>query len=146
MRFVGRSEVVMILGDEHQYLPRGRSAVMPGLLSGARSVMLAVENRLISKRESQMVTVSGPALIVLLVIAAVCGGVGRALAGGGGGLITSIALGFIGVDRWGRGLRGHPSPAEAAIVAASLTKNPFAPGGQSSSDEPLKRPRNEYPA
>ena len=40
-------------------------------------------------------TLSG--LIVLLVIAAICGAVGKALAGGaGGGLITSIALGFIG--------------------------------------------------
>jgi len=40
-------------------------------------------------------TLSG--LIILIVIAAVCGAVGKALAGGGGGgLITSIALGFIG--------------------------------------------------
>jgi uncharacterized membrane protein YeaQ/YmgE (transglycosylase-associated protein family) len=39
-------------------------------------------------------TLSG--LIVLLVIAAVCGGLGKALAGGQGGLIASIALGFIG--------------------------------------------------
>jgi uncharacterized membrane protein YeaQ/YmgE (transglycosylase-associated protein family) len=36
-------------------------------------------------------------LIVLIVIAAVCGAVGKALAGGGpGGLIASVALGFIG--------------------------------------------------
>jgi uncharacterized membrane protein YeaQ/YmgE (transglycosylase-associated protein family) len=40
-------------------------------------------------------TLSG--LIVLIVIAAVCGAVGRAIAGGGpGGLIASVALGFIG--------------------------------------------------
>jgi uncharacterized membrane protein YeaQ/YmgE (transglycosylase-associated protein family) len=37
-----------------------------------------------------------PALLVLLVIAAICGAIGRALAGGGGGLITSIAIGFVG--------------------------------------------------
>ena len=38
-----------------------------------------------------------PGLIVLIVIAAICGAVGRALAGGvQGGLIVSIALGFIG--------------------------------------------------
>jgi uncharacterized membrane protein YeaQ/YmgE (transglycosylase-associated protein family) len=38
-----------------------------------------------------------PGLIVLIVIAAICGAVGKALGGGGrGGLITSIALGFIG--------------------------------------------------
>jgi uncharacterized membrane protein YeaQ/YmgE (transglycosylase-associated protein family) len=37
-----------------------------------------------------------PSLLVLLVIAAICGAIGRTLAGGGGGLITSIAIGFIG--------------------------------------------------
>ena len=38
-----------------------------------------------------------PELIVLIVIAAVCGAVGKALAGGSrGGLITATALGFIG--------------------------------------------------
>jgi uncharacterized membrane protein YeaQ/YmgE (transglycosylase-associated protein family) len=42
-------------------------------------------------------TLTLPGLIVLLVIAAICGAVGKALAGGAqGGLITSIALGFIG--------------------------------------------------
>ena len=38
-----------------------------------------------------------PGLIVLIVIAAVCGAVGKSLGGGGrGGLVTSTALGFIG--------------------------------------------------
>ena len=38
-----------------------------------------------------------PALIVLIIIAAICGAVGKALAGGGpGGLIVSTALGLIG--------------------------------------------------
>ena len=37
-----------------------------------------------------------PALLVLLVVAAICGAVGRALAGGGGGLVTSIVIGFVG--------------------------------------------------
>jgi uncharacterized membrane protein YeaQ/YmgE (transglycosylase-associated protein family) len=42
-------------------------------------------------------TVTLPGLILLIVIAAVCGAVGKALAGGArGGLIVSIALGFIG--------------------------------------------------
>ena len=42
-------------------------------------------------------TLTLPGLIILIVIAAVCGAVGKALAGGGpGGLIGSIALGFIG--------------------------------------------------
>ncbi len=41
------------------------------------------------------ITLSG--LIVLIVIAAVCGAVGKALAGGArGGLVVSTALGFIG--------------------------------------------------
>ena len=37
-----------------------------------------------------------PALLVLLVVAAICGAVGRALAGGGGGLVTSIVIGVVG--------------------------------------------------
>ena len=42
-------------------------------------------------------TLTLPGLIVLVVIAAICGAVGKALAGGArGGLIVSIALGFIG--------------------------------------------------
>jgi uncharacterized membrane protein YeaQ/YmgE (transglycosylase-associated protein family) len=42
-------------------------------------------------------TLTLPALIVLIVIAAICGAVGKALAGGGpGGLVVSTALGFIG--------------------------------------------------
>jgi uncharacterized membrane protein YeaQ/YmgE (transglycosylase-associated protein family) len=42
-------------------------------------------------------TISLPALLLLLVIAAVCGAIGKAIAGGArGGLIVSIALGFVG--------------------------------------------------
>ena len=41
-------------------------------------------------------TISVPALLVLIVIAAVCGAIGRQLAGGGGGLLTSIVIGFVG--------------------------------------------------
>jgi uncharacterized membrane protein YeaQ/YmgE (transglycosylase-associated protein family) len=44
-----------------------------------------------------MMTMSWQGLIVLIVIAAVCGAVARALAGGiPGGLVTSTAIGFIG--------------------------------------------------
>lgn len=44
-----------------------------------------------------MMTMTWPELIVLVVIAAVCGAIAKALAGGSrGGLVTSIALGFIG--------------------------------------------------
>ena len=42
-------------------------------------------------------TISLPALLILIVIAAVCGAIGKAIAGGArGGLIVSIALGFVG--------------------------------------------------
>jgi uncharacterized membrane protein YeaQ/YmgE (transglycosylase-associated protein family) len=42
-------------------------------------------------------TVTLPGLLVLIVIAAICGAVGKALAGGArGGLVVAIALGFIG--------------------------------------------------
>jgi uncharacterized membrane protein YeaQ/YmgE (transglycosylase-associated protein family) len=42
-------------------------------------------------------TLTLPGLIVLIVIAAICGAVGKALGGGArGGLVTAIALGFIG--------------------------------------------------
>ena len=42
-------------------------------------------------------TLTLPGLIVYLLIAAICGAVGKALAGGArGGLIVSLALGFIG--------------------------------------------------
>ena len=43
-----------------------------------------------------MMTMSLPALLVLLLVAAICGAIGRALAGGGGGLLTSIVIGFVG--------------------------------------------------
>jgi hypothetical protein len=74
-----------------------------------------------------------PGLIFLVVIAAVCGAIGRAIAGGvRGGLIVSTALGFIGaligpwlavraslpgavVDHRRRGLRGHRSPVLQAL-------------------------------
>jgi uncharacterized membrane protein YeaQ/YmgE (transglycosylase-associated protein family) len=81
-----------------------------------------------------MLTLSGPALIVLLLIAAVCGALGKAVAGGSrGGLITSVALGFIGAvfGSWmGRELRlpeplviqvgGHPFPIVWSIVGAAV--------------------------
>lgn len=42
-------------------------------------------------------TLTLPALVILIVIAAICGAIGKALAGGvRGGLIVSTVLGFIG--------------------------------------------------
>jgi uncharacterized membrane protein YeaQ/YmgE (transglycosylase-associated protein family) len=52
-------------------------------------------------------------LLLYLVVAAVCGAVGKALAGGArGGLIVSIVLGFIGalLGPWVAGKLGLPEP------------------------------------
>jgi uncharacterized membrane protein YeaQ/YmgE (transglycosylase-associated protein family) len=75
-----------------------------------------------------------PGLLILLVIAAVCGAVGRAIAGGvRGGLIVSIALGFIGalIGPWVAAqlgltepfmihISGHPYPVLWSIIGAAL--------------------------
>jgi uncharacterized membrane protein YeaQ/YmgE (transglycosylase-associated protein family) len=80
------------------------------------------------------VTFTLPGLIVLIVIAAICGAVGKALAGGvQGGLIGSIALGFIGalLGPWvARQLQlseplvlrvsGQPFPIVWSIIGAAL--------------------------
>ncbi len=79
-------------------------------------------------------TMSLSALVLLIVIAAICGGLGKAIAGGvRGGLIVSIVLGFIGawLGSWvGRQLKlpepfkvvvgGHPFPILWSIVGAAL--------------------------
>jgi uncharacterized membrane protein YeaQ/YmgE (transglycosylase-associated protein family) len=75
-----------------------------------------------------------PGLMLLIVIAAICGAVGKALAGGGpGGLITSTALGFIGAllgpwvaqqlhlsDPFVILVSGRPFPIVWSIVGAAL--------------------------
>jgi uncharacterized membrane protein YeaQ/YmgE (transglycosylase-associated protein family) len=79
-------------------------------------------------------TISLPALLLLLVIAAVCGAIGKAIAGGArGGLLVSIALGFVGalVGPWvARALKlpepfmvvigGQPFPILWSIIGAAL--------------------------
>ena len=79
-------------------------------------------------------TMSLAALLLLVVIAAICGAVGRALAGGvRGGLIVSIALGFIGAllgpwvarslglpEPFTVMLDGHPFPILWSIIGAAL--------------------------
>ncbi len=79
-------------------------------------------------------TISLPALVLLIVIAAVCGAIGKAIAGGvRGGLIVSIALGFIGalLGPWvARSLSlpepftviigGRPFPILWSIIGAAL--------------------------
>ena len=75
-----------------------------------------------------------PGLILLVVIAAVCGAIGRAIAGGiRGGLVVSTALGFIGalIGPWVAArlklpepftvsISGHPFPVLWSIIGAAL--------------------------
>lgn len=79
-------------------------------------------------------TISLPALLLFVVIAAVCGAIGKAIAGNvRGGLIVSIALGFVGalLGPWvARLLKlpeplminigGHPFPVLWSIIGAAL--------------------------
>lgn len=79
-------------------------------------------------------TMSLESLLLLLLIAAVCGAIGKAIAGSArGGLIVSIVLGFIGalVGPWvARLLKlpeplmvtigGHPFPVLWSIIGAAL--------------------------
>jgi uncharacterized membrane protein YeaQ/YmgE (transglycosylase-associated protein family) len=73
-------------------------------------------------------------LVLLIVIAAVCGAIGKAIAGSArGGLVVSTALGFVGalVGPWvARALKlsepfmvvvgGHPFPVLWSIIGAAL--------------------------
>lgn len=63
-------------------------------------------------------TMSLPSLLLLLVIAAVCGAIGKAIAGSSrGGLIVSIVLGFVGtlVGPWVARLLKLPEPFMVTI-------------------------------
>lgn len=79
-------------------------------------------------------TISLPALLILIVIAAICGAIGKAIAGDvRGGLIVSIVLGFIGalLGPWVAGklslpeplmvnVGGQPFPVLWSIIGAAL--------------------------
>jgi uncharacterized membrane protein YeaQ/YmgE (transglycosylase-associated protein family) len=79
-------------------------------------------------------SISIPALLLLILIAAICGAIGKAIAGSSrGGLIVSIVLGFIGalLGPWVAGLLklpepfmvtigGHPFPVLWSIIGAAL--------------------------
>jgi uncharacterized membrane protein YeaQ/YmgE (transglycosylase-associated protein family) len=73
-------------------------------------------------------------LLVLLLVAAVCGAIGRAIAGGSrGGCVVSIAVGFVGalLGSWIASrmklpeffvvsIDGHPFPVVWSIIGAAL--------------------------
>jgi uncharacterized membrane protein YeaQ/YmgE (transglycosylase-associated protein family) len=73
-------------------------------------------------------------LLLLLIVAAICGSLGRAIAGDvRGGLLASIAVGFIGalLGPWVAGklgigeplmvnVSGHPFPVVLSIVGAAI--------------------------
>jgi uncharacterized membrane protein YeaQ/YmgE (transglycosylase-associated protein family) len=79
-------------------------------------------------------TMSLPALLILIVIAAVCGALGKAIAGSArGGLFVSIVLGFVGalLGPWVAGkldlpepfmvnIGGQPFPILWSIIGAAL--------------------------
>lgn len=79
-------------------------------------------------------TMSLTTLLLLIVIAAICGAIGKAIAGSTrGGLIVSIALGFVGalLGPWVAGklklpepfminIGGHPFPILWSIIGAAL--------------------------
>jgi uncharacterized membrane protein YeaQ/YmgE (transglycosylase-associated protein family) len=68
-------------------------------------------------------TLSLTGLIVLLVIAAICGAIGRAIAGGTrGGCLVSVAVGFIGalLGSWIAKKIGLPE-----IFAITIDRHPF---------------------
>jgi uncharacterized membrane protein YeaQ/YmgE (transglycosylase-associated protein family) len=63
-------------------------------------------------------TISLPGLLILIVIAAVCGAIGKSIAGSArGGLVASIALGFIGalIGPWVAQRLGLPEPFMVTI-------------------------------
>jgi uncharacterized membrane protein YeaQ/YmgE (transglycosylase-associated protein family) len=79
-------------------------------------------------------TLTLPGLILLIVIAAICGAIGRALAGGTrGGLVVSTAVGFVGalLGPWIAArmklaepfmvhIGGHSFPVLWSIIGAAL--------------------------
>jgi uncharacterized membrane protein YeaQ/YmgE (transglycosylase-associated protein family) len=68
-------------------------------------------------------TLSLTGLILLIIIAAVCGSIGKAIAGGArGGLIVSTAFGFIGAI-FGPWLAGKMGLAEPLMV--TIDRHPF---------------------
>lgn len=68
-------------------------------------------------------TMSVAGLVFVLVIAAICGAIGRAIAGEvRGGIVVSIVLGFIGalIGPWIAGKLGLPEPLMLRVAGESF--------------------------
>jgi uncharacterized membrane protein YeaQ/YmgE (transglycosylase-associated protein family) len=79
-------------------------------------------------------TITLTGLLVLLIVAGICGAIGRAIAGGtGGGFLVSIAVGFVGAllgtlianqlrlpELMTVSVDGHPFPILWSILGGSL--------------------------
>ena len=79
-------------------------------------------------------TFSLTGFLILLLVAAICGAIGRAIAGGTrGGCLVSVAIGFIGAllgtwlaravrlpDVLAISIEGHPFPIVWSIIGAAL--------------------------
>ncbi len=68
-------------------------------------------------------TLTLTSLLILIIIAFVCGAVGKSLGGGGrGGIVTSTALGFIGalVGPWLAGQLGLSEPFVLRVAGESF--------------------------
>jgi uncharacterized membrane protein YeaQ/YmgE (transglycosylase-associated protein family) len=73
-------------------------------------------------------------ILVLLLVAAICGAIGRAIAGGArGGCLVSVGIGFVGAllgtwlarelkfpDMFAISIEGHPFPVVWSIIGAAL--------------------------
>jgi uncharacterized membrane protein YeaQ/YmgE (transglycosylase-associated protein family) len=70
-------------------------------------------------------TLTLPGLLVLIIIAAICGAVGKALGGGArGGLLVSTAIGFIGA-LFGPWIAGQLHLSEPFVVRVSSYSFPI---------------------
>src|SRR5450759_3661754 len=87
-------------------------------------------------------TMSLTGLLILLVIAAVCGAIGKAIAGSvRGGLIVSIALGFVGalLGPWVARLLKLPEPFMITVDRHPFLSSPDGGGDRAAGRCPLHR-------
>src|SRR5689334_19506785 len=84
-----------LLRVERSLLRRTQSRAPPPRVSACLGVASVSSARTLQAVAPMTITITG--LLILLIIAGICGAIGRAIGGGtGGGFIVSIAVGFIG--------------------------------------------------